>query len=121
MTNAAATTASTHMNLKSAAPTVLILGAHGRLGLAAARAFDAAGWKVLAQVRRERDPRLPTSALLLRTPVTDTTLEERNALAKAPLSSPRYGLAPKPLVFAFIRATKRCISSATRGTLFSIT
>lgn len=33
------------------APTVLILGARGRLGLAAARAFAQAGWQVLAQVR----------------------------------------------------------------------
>ncbi|PUA97765.1 nucleoside-diphosphate-sugar epimerase [Acidovorax sp. 107] len=31
--------------------TVLILGARGRLGLAAARAFAQAGWQVLAQVR----------------------------------------------------------------------
>lgn len=33
------------------AQTVLILGARGRLGLAAARAFAQAGWQVLAQVR----------------------------------------------------------------------
>lgn len=33
-----------------AGPTVLILGARGRLGLAAARAFAQAGWQVLAQV-----------------------------------------------------------------------
>lgn len=33
------------------APTVLILGARGRFGLAAARAFAQAGWQVLAQVR----------------------------------------------------------------------
>ena len=32
-------------------PTVLILGARGRLGLAAVRAFAQAGWQVLAQVR----------------------------------------------------------------------
>jgi nucleoside-diphosphate-sugar epimerase len=31
--------------------TVLILGARGRFGLAAARAFSAAGWRVLGQVR----------------------------------------------------------------------
>lgn len=35
----------------AAQPTVLILGARGRLGLAAARAFAQAGWQVLAQVR----------------------------------------------------------------------
>lgn len=33
-------------------PTVLVLGAHGRLGAAAAQAFAEAGWRVLAQVRR---------------------------------------------------------------------
>lgn len=32
-------------------PAVLILGARGRLGLAAARAFAQAGWQVIAQVR----------------------------------------------------------------------
>ena len=32
-------------------PTDLILGARGRFGLAAARAFSAAGWKVLGQIR----------------------------------------------------------------------
>ncbi len=32
-------------------PTVLILGARGRFGLAAARAFTQAGWKVLGQIR----------------------------------------------------------------------
>lgn len=40
--------------------TVLILGARGRLGLAAARAFAQAGWQVLAQVRPgARSPALP--------------------------------------------------------------
>lgn len=34
------------------ARTVLILGANGRLGAAAAKAFAEAGWRVLAQVRR---------------------------------------------------------------------
>jgi len=34
------------------APTVLILGARGRLGAAAVRAFAAAGWRVRAQARR---------------------------------------------------------------------
>ena len=33
------------------APTVLVLGARGRLGLATVRAFAQAGWQVLAQVR----------------------------------------------------------------------
>ena len=46
-------------------PTVLILGANGRLGCAAARAFDAAGWRVRAQVRRDSSPELPRRALSL--------------------------------------------------------
>ncbi len=33
-------------------PTVLVLGAHGRLGAAACHAFASAGWSVLAQSRR---------------------------------------------------------------------
>jgi NAD(P)-dependent dehydrogenase (short-subunit alcohol dehydrogenase family) len=41
---------------------VLILGANGRFGLAAAQAFAAAGWQVLAQTRREPAPGMPTSA-----------------------------------------------------------
>ena len=32
-------------------PTVLVLGARGRFGLAATRAFAASGWRVLAQIR----------------------------------------------------------------------
>ena len=52
--------------------TVLILGANGRLGLAAAQAFAAAGWQVLAQVRREAAPGMPAPARLLRLPVDDT-------------------------------------------------
>ena len=42
---------------------VLILGAAGRFGLAAARAFSVAGWQVVGQVRSSRDQRsLPTIA-----------------------------------------------------------
>ena len=45
-------TSSTLPNPAAHSPrTVLILGARGRLGLAAARAFAQAGWQVLAQVR----------------------------------------------------------------------
>jgi nucleoside-diphosphate-sugar epimerase len=53
-------------------PTVLILGANGRLGTAAAQAFDAAGWRVLAQVRREPASGLPRSATPLRAGLTDS-------------------------------------------------
>ena len=51
--------------------TVLILGANGRLGCAAAQAFDAAGWRVLAQVRRDASAELPPRAQLLRRPLGD--------------------------------------------------
>jgi nucleoside-diphosphate-sugar epimerase len=40
-------------------PTVLILGARGRFGLAAARAFSEAGWQVLGQIRPGASARLP--------------------------------------------------------------
>jgi nucleoside-diphosphate-sugar epimerase len=52
-------------------PTVLILGANGRLGAAAATAFADAGWCVLAQLRRAPaapDPRIESIAL----PLSDT-------------------------------------------------
>jgi nucleoside-diphosphate-sugar epimerase len=69
------------MNL-STRPTVLILGANGRFGCAAAQAFDAAGWQVLAQVRRDGVPGLPAGATLVRAPLTDTA-----ALAAAAASA----------------------------------
>lgn len=58
------------------APTVLILGATGRLGLASARAFTAAGWRVLAQSRRP--------APELAAPIVHVTaaLDERARLAE---------------------------------------
>lgn len=52
--------------------TVLILGANGRLGCAAARAFDAAGWRVLAQVRRDPSPALPVRAVTVRIDLANT-------------------------------------------------
>ncbi len=47
------------------APKVLVLGAHGRFGMAAAQAFAAAGWHVLAQVRRAPDRALPAGTRTL--------------------------------------------------------
>ena len=55
-----------------ARPAVLILGANGRFGCATASAFDAAGWQVFAQVRRDGVPGLPASATLVRAALTDT-------------------------------------------------
>ena len=53
----------------ASAPTVLVLGANGRFGLAAAQAFAAAGWHVLAQVRRDAAAGMPASAELVRAPL----------------------------------------------------
>ena len=50
---------------------VLILGANGRFGLAAAQAFDAAGWDVLAQVRRAPAAGMPARARIVALPTTD--------------------------------------------------
>ncbi len=50
---------------------VLILGANGRFGLAAAQAFDAAGWDVLAQVRRTPAAGMPARARIVALPTTD--------------------------------------------------
>jgi len=55
---------------------VLILGANGRFGLAAAQAFAAAGWQVVASVRRSPDPGLPREAR-----VTTASIEDSAALA----------------------------------------
>ena len=52
-------------------PTVLVLGANGRFGLAAAQAFAAAGWTVLAQVRRDPAPGMPAGARLVRAALPD--------------------------------------------------
>ena len=53
------------MTSTASRPAVLILGANGRFGLAAAQAFDAAGWAVLAHVRRDAAG-MPASARLVR-------------------------------------------------------
>ncbi len=62
-------------------PTVLILGANGRLGCAAAQAFVGAGWRVLAQVRRDASPLLPPTALVLRLKLSDTAALAAAAVA----------------------------------------
>lgn len=59
--------------------TVLILGANGRLGLAAAQAFDRAGWRVLAQVRRAAAATLPATAEVLAVDPADTAALVRAA------------------------------------------
>jgi nucleoside-diphosphate-sugar epimerase len=49
--------------------TVLILGANGRFGAAAVQAFAAAGWRVLAQVRRAPATPLPAFAEAIELPL----------------------------------------------------
>jgi nucleoside-diphosphate-sugar epimerase len=55
--------------LDPSARTVLVLGANGRFGLAAAKAFAAAGWQVLAHVRRDAVAGMPARAELVRAPL----------------------------------------------------
>jgi nucleoside-diphosphate-sugar epimerase len=49
--------------------TVLVLGANGRFGLAAAQAFASAGWRVLAHVRRDPAMGMPAGAELVQAPL----------------------------------------------------
>jgi len=65
--------------------TVLILGANGRFGLAAAQAFAVAGWHVVAQVRRDAAPAMPAAAELVRVPLA--ALATGDALAALPPAS----------------------------------
>jgi nucleoside-diphosphate-sugar epimerase len=51
--------------------TVLVLGAQGRFGAAAVSAFAAAGWRVLAQARRDPGA-LPAGAVAVTAPLADT-------------------------------------------------
>ncbi len=53
----------------SCPPCVLVLGANGRFGLAATQAFAAAGWHVLAHVRRDAVAGMPGSVELVRAPL----------------------------------------------------
>ena len=73
------------MNSASADRTVLVLGANGRFGLAAAQAFAAAGWRVLAQVRRDEAAGMPAGATLVRAPLA--ALASGEALAALPRAS----------------------------------
>src|SRR5205085_7809132 len=74
--------ASRPRNAMTTARTVLVLGANGRFGLAAAQAFAAAGWRVLAQVRRDAAPGMPARAELVRAPLA--ALADGTALALLP-------------------------------------
>ena len=64
---------------KLSRPKVLILGANGRFGLAAAQAFDAAGWQVAVALRREPVAAMPSAVQVLRTPVEQVEKLAREA------------------------------------------
>ncbi len=71
--------------------TVLILGANGRLGLAAAQAFAEAGWHVLAQARRDLEPAMPAAVRQVRAGLDDIDRLVREA---AGASVVVYGVNP---------------------------
>ena len=60
--------------------TVLILGANGRFGQAATRAFATGGWRVWAQMRRAPAQPLPAGAVALPVALTDTATLAAQAL-----------------------------------------
>ena len=70
---------STSTSFAAARRSVLILGANGRLGCAAAQAFDAAGWRVFAHVRRSATGALPARAVPVRADLTDAAVLAREA------------------------------------------
>ncbi len=70
---------STSTSIATARRSVLILGANGRLGCAAAQAFDAAGWRVFAHVRGSAAAALPVRAVLVRADLADTAALVREA------------------------------------------
>ena len=80
-------------------PTVLVLGANGRFGLAAVRAFDAAGWRVLAHVRRDAAADMPERAELVRAPL-EATEALLGAIAALPDRTGQRTAAPSIVVHA---------------------
>lgn len=72
--------------------TVLILGANGRFGLAAAQAFAAAGWQVLAQARHPLAAGMPATARRIDLPLSAT-----DALADAAQGASTLVYAVNPL------------------------
>jgi nucleoside-diphosphate-sugar epimerase len=69
----------------SADRTVLVLGANGRFGLATAQVFADAGWRVLAQVRRDPAAGMPAAVELVRASLA--SLAASDALARLPRAS----------------------------------
>lgn len=77
--------------LHSSPDTVLVLGAHGRFGAAACRAFAAAGWRVVAQMRRAPPAPLPAGVSALGVPLADAaTLAATGAAVVVYAINPLY-------------------------------
>ncbi|MCY7306939.1 MAG: epimerase, partial [Rhodoferax sp.] len=60
-------------------PAVLILGANGRIGVCLAPAILEAGWRVIAQLRRSPDPRLPVAVKGTQTDIGNAVQLARDA------------------------------------------
>ena len=89
------------------ARTVLVLGANGRFGLAAAKAFAAAGWHVLAHVRRDADAGMPAGAELVRAPLA--------ALAEALLGRPAPSVVVHGINPIYTRWDEEALPAARAG------
>ncbi|MGZ8260683.1 MAG: NAD-dependent epimerase/dehydratase family protein [Caldimonas sp.] len=62
---------------------VLVLGANGRVGLAAAQAYAAAGWQVAAHIRHDALPGMPAAAGIVRAPLAALAAGELADVAPA--------------------------------------
>ncbi|HMO44736.1 MAG TPA: epimerase [Rubrivivax sp.] len=69
---------------------VLVLGANGRFGQAALQAFAAAGWRVLAQARREPPQALPAGVRLLARPMAELAAPASGVQAVVHALNPPY-------------------------------
>ena len=87
--------------------TVLVLGANGRFGLAAAQAFAAAGWRVLAQVRRDGAPGMPSEATLVRASLAE--------LAGAVAPAPTPGVVVHAVNPLYTRWSEEALPAARQG------
>ena len=77
--------------MNAAPATVLVLGAQGRFGAAAVQAFAAAGWRVVAQMRRAPPAPLPAGASALVVPLADAaTLAATGAAVVVYAINPLY-------------------------------
>jgi nucleoside-diphosphate-sugar epimerase len=95
------------MSSLPAQATVLVLGANGRFGQAAVQAFAAAGWRVLAQMRRTPAAPLPAGAEAVTLALGDT-----DGLSRAAAGARAVVYAVNP---AYTRWTKELLPLARQG------